>query len=58
MEVSAINGLSVVTPKGYTDKTGWDENEKGAETEKDTRAIIQRSNISLANIFFKVSQFS
>lgn len=40
MEVSAINGLTVVTPKGYTDKTGWDDNEKGAETEKDTRAFI------------------
>ena len=55
MEVSCINGLTVVTPRGLTaDKTGWDENDVGSEIEKDTKAIISRSNISLANIFFKV----
>lgn len=53
VEVSAINGLSVVTPKG--DQAGWDPNDTGAEIEHNDRGITTRSNISLANIFFKVS---
>lgn len=51
--MSAINGLSVVVPK-HGDKSGWDENDKGAEVDVD-KSIVQRSQISLANIFFKVS---
>lgn len=52
VEVSAINGLTVVTPKG--DQPGWDPNETGAEIDPTDKAITSRSNISLANIFFKV----
>lgn len=53
VEVSAINGLSVVTPKG--DQAGWDPNDVGADIDHTDRSILSRSNISLANIFFKVS---
>lgn len=51
VEVSAINGLSVVTPQKFEEK---DWKVKGAEIDAE-KAIVSRSNISLANIFFKVS---
>ena len=51
IEVSAINGLSVIQSK----KASADEKELGAEIEGEDKAIFRRSNISLANIFFKVS---
>lgn len=53
VEVSAINGLSVVTPKG--DQADWDPNDVGSNIDHADRSILSRSNISLANIFFKVS---
>lgn len=53
VEVSAINGLSVVNPKHET--SGWDPNDSGADIDTTDRSIVTRSNISLANIFFKVS---
>ena len=56
VEVSAINGLSVVTPKEFSkDEKAWKGTEQGAEIDSE-KAIISRSNIALANIFFKVSQ--
>jgi hypothetical protein len=58
VEVSAINGLSVVTPKEFAkDEKAWKGTEQGAEIDSD-KAIISRSNIALANIFFKVSQLT
>jgi len=51
IEVSAINGLSVIEGK----KAPAGEKELGAEIEGEDKAIMRRSNISLANIFFKVS---
>lgn len=51
--MSAINGLSVGQPK--QEVSGWDKNDQGAEIEATDHAIIERSNISLANMFFKVS---
>lgn len=48
VELSAVNGLSIVNPpKGEL-------KEKGAEVDHD-KGIIQRSNVSIVNIFFKVS---
>lgn len=52
VEVSAINGLAVVTPNRH--EPGWENSDKGAEVDSD-KGIIQRSQIALANIFFKVS---
>jgi hypothetical protein len=50
MEVSAINGLSVVKQKAGT--PGWDPTDQGAVLGPD-KAILQRSKMSLANIFFQ-----
>ena len=55
LEVSAINGLSVVEPKKGT--AGWDPKEKGAVLGPD-KVIERRSKTSLANIFFQVSQLN
>lgn len=52
VEVSAINGLTVAVPKN--DTSGWNDKDKGASIEGTSKGIIQRSNISLANLFFKM----
>lgn len=51
--MSALNGLTVVTPTKTADMNGWGPNDEGAELAAD-KSIIKRSKISLANIFFKV----
>ena len=52
IEVSTINGLTVGVPK--SDATGWNIKDVGAEIEMGEKSIIQRSNVSLANMFFKM----
>lgn len=53
IEVSAINGLSaVLSDEEYKQAP---ESEKGARVLPDDQSILVRSNMSLANIFFKVS---
>jgi hypothetical protein len=54
LEVAAINGLTVVSPK--QDQAGFDEKEVGAEVVVSEKSIVTRSNIPLANIFFRVSK--
>jgi hypothetical protein len=53
IEVSAINGLSVIAPTKLAEKAGWKDKDQGAEVDID-KAIIVRSHVSLANIFFKM----
>lgn len=53
VEVSAINGLSVVAPTKAAEMAGWKDEDKGAEVDSE-KAIIVRSHVSLANIFFKM----
>ena len=60
IEVSTINGLTVVdqnvNARDELPQTGdADNNESGAIVENGTHNILKRSNMSLANIFFKVS---
>jgi len=53
IEVSAINGLSaVLSDEEYKQAP---ESEKGARVLPEDQSILVRSNMSLANIFFKVS---
>ena len=37
-----------------SDATGWNIKDVGAEIEMGEKSIIQRSNVSLANMFFKM----
>ena len=64
IEVSTINGLSVVEKNVPVDREQEEEQEfdteteSGATIEEGTHSIVKRSNMSLANIFFKVSPLS
>ena len=52
IEVSAINGLSAVLSR--EEYMNAPESEKGAIVTGDDHEIVTRSNMSLANIFFKL----
>ena len=59
IEVSAINGLSAIE-KLYklgeqVERRDSQDTERGATVEGDDHSIVDRSHMSLANIFFKVS---
>lgn len=66
IEVSAINGLAAIEKQLETRPEEGEEDvleadndsEKGAIVLEEDKAILRRSNMSLANIFFKVSIFS
>ena len=54
VEVSAINGLTIVAPKFKSEQVGWEPSEEGATVSASEKALITRSNIPLTNLFFKV----